>query len=163
MSVNKFLPHVYVLPEDDANRQVANGFLLDQDLLSRQIYVLEEAGGWNQVLERFCSIYASEMDRWQQRFMVLVIDFDKHSNRLAVAKSRIPEHLLDRVFILGAWSEPEELRATLGCPYEDIGLGMARDCREGTDTTWGHPMLQHNATEIDRLRQHVRPVLFPTL
>jgi hypothetical protein len=30
MSVNKYHPHVLVLPEDDANRQLANGFLLDQ-------------------------------------------------------------------------------------------------------------------------------------
>ena len=30
MSVNKYQPHVLVLPEDDANRQLANGFLLDQ-------------------------------------------------------------------------------------------------------------------------------------
>jgi len=31
MSVNGHLPHVLVLPEDDANRQLANGFVLDLD------------------------------------------------------------------------------------------------------------------------------------
>ena len=55
MSVNKYQPHVLVLPEDDANRQLANGFLLDQYLSTRKIQVLEEVGGWIQVLERFLS------------------------------------------------------------------------------------------------------------
>lgn len=162
MSVNRHLPHVFVLPEDDANRQLANGFLLDQSL-SDQIRVLEEAGGWNQVIERFCTIYAVEMDRWQRRFMVLLIDFDKRSDRLAVAQARIPERLTNRVFILGSWSEPEELKQALGCSYEDVGLGMAQDCREGTYTTWGHELLRHNAAEINRLYEHVRPVLFPPI
>jgi hypothetical protein len=35
MSVNKYLPHVLVLPEDDANRQMANGFFLDQSFGDR--------------------------------------------------------------------------------------------------------------------------------
>ncbi len=26
MSVNKYLPHVYLIPEDDADRQIADGF-----------------------------------------------------------------------------------------------------------------------------------------
>jgi hypothetical protein len=28
MAVNRYKPHIYVVPEDDANRQIANGFLL---------------------------------------------------------------------------------------------------------------------------------------
>ena len=32
MSVNVYKPHVLVLPEDDADRQIANGFLLDPSL-----------------------------------------------------------------------------------------------------------------------------------
>jgi hypothetical protein len=57
-------------------------------------------------------------------------------------------------------TEPEELKATL-CSYETIGMALAQDCREGTDTTWGHALLKHNTAEIERLRQHVRPILFP--
>jgi hypothetical protein len=69
-------------------------------------------------------------DRWQKRFMVLLIDFDKYSDRLTVAQARIPERLRNRVFILGSWSEPEELKQELGCSYENVGWGMAQDCRE---------------------------------
>lgn len=32
MSVNRERPHVWVMPEDDANRQLVNGFLKDPSL-----------------------------------------------------------------------------------------------------------------------------------
>jgi hypothetical protein len=160
MSVNRYLPHVLVLPEDAANSQLVNGFLLDPDLSTRKIQVLEEAGGWNEALKSFASVHVVEMERYADRYMILLIDFDGKEERLGYAKATIPGHLTERVFILGAWSEPEALRKDLG-DYETIGLAMAKDCREETDTIWGHPLLQHNASELDRLRDRVRPILFP--
>ncbi len=54
MGVNKNSPHVYVLPEDDANRQLANGFWQGLDWKrQRQMYVLPVAGGWREVLNLF--------------------------------------------------------------------------------------------------------------
>lgn len=157
MGVNRQQPHVLVLPEDDANRQVATGFVLD---LSRQIQVLPVAGGWTQVLERFLSDHVLDMTRNPYRFMVLLIDFDGRDQRLDEAKKKIPAELTERVFILGALSEPEELRkAGLGS-YEEIGLALARDCREGTNDTWGHDLLKNNAGELARMRDHVRSILF---
>ena len=29
MSIDRYADHVFVIPEDDANRQIANGFCLD--------------------------------------------------------------------------------------------------------------------------------------
>jgi hypothetical protein len=162
MSVNRYRPiHVLVLPEDDANRQLANGFLLNLDaaVLTR-IQVLEEVGGWREVLDHFESDHRAEMARYSNRSMVLLIDFDGREDRLQDAKTGIPIHLAERVFILGALSEPEDLkRAGLGM-YEDIGSAMARDCRDETETTWGHDLLRHNADELARLREQVRPILF---
>jgi hypothetical protein len=37
---------------------------------------------------------------------------------------------------------------------------MAQDCRDETGTIWGHELLRHNAGELARLRDHVRPILF---
>jgi hypothetical protein len=159
MSVNKYQPHVLVLPEDDANRQLGNGFLLDLALKPRAIQVLKPAGGWNHVVECFLSDHVAEMDRCPGRFMVLLIDFDGDEDRLGLVKDRIPGHLTDRVYVLGASNEPEDLRGVLGS-YEAIGWALAKDCREGTNTTWDHPFLQHNAGELNRLREHVRPILF---
>lgn len=45
MSVNFYKPHVLVLPEDDANRQIAIGFLLDPGLKQRNIQILTPSGG----------------------------------------------------------------------------------------------------------------------
>ncbi len=161
MSINKHLPHVLVLPEDDANGQLATGFQLDLSLDTRRVQILEEAGGWREVLIRFREDHVPEMDQYASRFMVLLIDFDDRVDQLNEVRDSIPIHLRERVFVLGTRSQPEELRRNLGSSYETIGLAMAKDCRENADVTWGHNLLCHNADELARLRMHVRPILFP--
>jgi hypothetical protein len=122
--------------------------------------VLPELGGWTKVLDCFESEYVGYMDRYRNGLVVLLIDFDGNADRLNYAKKRIPGHLAERVFIIGALNEPEELkRAGLGS-YENIGKALAQDCRQETNTTWQHNLLQHNAGELDRLRERVRPILF---
>jgi hypothetical protein len=158
--VNRYHPHVFVLPEDHANNQLTNGFLLDVSLSIRQTHVLPVAGGWTQVFERLHSDHVVDMDRWPERLMVLLIDCDGDEDRLETAKARIPEHLRERVFLLGALRNPEELRTAGLGSYESIGLAMAKDCREGTTTIWGHELLRHNASELARLRNRVWPILF---
>lgn len=161
MSVNKDRPHVLVLPEDGANRQLADAFHQEVGWTRyRQMQVLPEAGGWKNVLNLFKSDHLIGMERYPERFMVLLIDFDGEGDRLSNAKAAIPANLIERVFILGVWSEPEALKNDLGASYKDIGSAMANACREETDTTWGHDLLQHNSSELDRLREHVRPILF---
>jgi hypothetical protein len=155
---NRRQPHVLVQPEDDADRQLANGFLLELSPLAK-IQVLPEAGGWRVVLDKFESDHVADMDRYTKRIMVLLIDFDGDEGRRDYAKRKIPDRLIDRVFILGALTDPEELRRSLGS-YETIGRALAKDCREEADATWGHNLLRHNAHEINRLRQHVRSILF---
>jgi hypothetical protein len=161
MGVNKHLPHLFVLPEDDANRQLAVGFVLGVDTKhSRQIYILPVAGGWTQVLERFLTDEATDMEAWPHRYMVLLIDFDKDERRLDNATSRIPLSLRDRVFILGSWTEPEDLKRNgLGSP-EIIGSAIARECEQGTGLLWEHNLLRHNLGELNRLRPIVCPILF---
>lgn len=156
---NKYQPHVLILPEDDANRQLANGFLLRTSVSTRKVQILEVAGGWQEVLERFASDHVWAMQRYPNRHMILLIDFDDRENRLEVAKAAIPAELADRVFILGALTEPEDLKPDLG-PFETIGEGLAKDCDEKTDELWGHALLRHNANELARLRHIVHPILF---
>ena len=162
MSTNDFLPHILVLPEDDADSQLANGFLLNVDWSrQRQIQVLPIVGGWRKVLECFQSDHIGYMKRYPQRYIVLLIDFDEQEDRLDIAKRVIPDDLKDRVFVPGARKDPEGLRkAGLGS-FETIGIKLANDCREETDTTWGHDLLRHNVNELTRLREQVRSILFP--
>ena len=162
MSVNRHIPHVLILPEDDANRQLANGFVLalDGSRLNR-IKVLPVAGGWLAVLDRFIADEAGKMNSYPLGLMILIIDFNgQYNTRITTAKEKIPHPLRDRVFILGTSGTPESLKqAGLG-PYEVAGSLMAQDCREGTNATWGHELLRHNASELERLRPRVVEILF---
>ena len=160
MGVNKARPHIFVLPEDAANRDLANGFHLRVAWNKyRQMHVLKPPGGWLEVLRTFETEHVTQMDQCANRFMLLLVDFDRHIERLDTIKARIPDRLAERVFLLGVLSEPEELRAQEGS-YETIGQRMANDCQNETETIWGHELLQHNVGELDRLRKQIRPLLF---
>ena len=100
-----------MLPEDDADRQIANGFVITPGigLDDRAIQILPEAGGWKKVLDEFIECHCSEMRSHPARMMVLLIDFDnQYTTRLSYFKSNIPFDLQERVFVLGVWSEPEQ-------------------------------------------------------
>ncbi len=161
MSVNKYKSHVFVLPEDDANRQIAHGFQLYESINQRAIQVLRSPGGWTQVREEFVRTHVAEMDRNTRRHMVLLVDFDEQRKRLDDMRSAIPSRLADRVFVVGVWSEPECLQTAAGCSLEEFGRGLAEDCRDGSRTLWSHPLLQHNAPELDRMTETLKPFLFP--
>lgn len=161
MSVNRHRAHVLVLPEDDANRQIANGFLLDPAIQARAIQVLEVAGGWKMVADSFEKDHIRGMSKNPNRSMVLLIDFDEHlEERTEFIRGKIPVDLADRVYVIGARNEPEDLRAAGLGSYETIGQNLAKDCRDGTDVTWSHDQLKHNGAELGRLRAGVRPFLF---
>jgi hypothetical protein len=156
---NKYLPHIHVLAEDDANRQIVNGFLLELND-NRAVKVLELPGGWKKTVEEFTKTYASEMRQLPERRMVLLIDFDDDENRLSYVKSQIPDDLQARVFVLGVLSEPENLRTDSKKTFEEIGEALAKDCSDNTNELWGHNLLKHNQRELDRMASSVKPFLF---
>jgi hypothetical protein len=160
MSRNRHQPHLLVLPEDDANRQIAIGFLLDSKLNSSAIQVLPEARGWKNVVETFTNSYASTMRQYSHRMIVLLIDFDDNENRLVYVKQHVPNDLEDRVFVLGVLSEPERLRSDIRKNFENIGETLANDCSDNTNKLWGHELLKHNKTELARMVPSVKPFLF---
>jgi hypothetical protein len=158
MSVNKYKDHVLILPEDDANRQLANGFLLEAN--GSKIQILPVAGGWQSVCEIFVAEHVSAMRQYQQRRFVLLLDFDNDPQRAQNIANMIPDDLKERVFLLGVWSEPEALKRATPGSYEDIGLSLAKECRSGEQIIWKHDLLQQNAVELDRLRDEVCGFLF---
>ena len=111
------------------------------------------------LLENFEAHEIAGLNQHGTRFMVLLIDLDNKAERILEVKRRIPVDLRDRVFVLGTLTEPEDLKADLGT-YEKIGMAAARDCREGTSSVWEHRLLRHNADELKRLSDRVRPILF---
>jgi hypothetical protein len=160
MSVNKHKPHILVLPEDDANRQIANGFILDLNLNSRAIQVLPEARGWKDVVDKLTNDYASTMRQYPHRMIALLIDFDEDKDRLIYVKQQIPDILKNRVFVIGVLSEPERLSRDINKSFEKIGEALAKDCSDNTNELWGHDLLKHNKTELERMISSVKPFLF---
>lgn len=164
MAINKYKPHVLVLPEDDRTRQFANGFLLHESIAQRAIQVLRPAGGWMKAVEQLENDFLARMERYPELRLVLLIDFDgEPAVRKALVQGKTPGPLRPRVFILGAYQEPEVLCAALGQTAEQIGKGLARGCAEQALELWQHDRLRHNEQERQRLDQEVRPILFPGL
>ncbi len=162
MSANKYIPHVLVLPEDDANNEIANGFLLHAAIKPRAIHVLPCVGGWAKVRQAFVSDHVVEMRRFPKRHMVLLVDFDEKADRFSEMTKDIPKDLAGRVFVIGVWSEPEGLsRANLGSK-EAVGTKLASECYDETRDIWNHELLRHNASELERMTTRLRPILFPS-
>ena len=161
MSVNVYKPHVIVMVEDDADRQIANGFLLDPSIKLRNIQVLNPAGGWGKVLDSFVANHVAELRRLPQRHLVLLIDFDDDvDDRTEHFVSQFPPDVKDRVFLLGTHGEPEPLRKQCGDSYENIGKALAGECYHDETNLWNHPLLTHNASERARLNAKVKSILF---
>ncbi|MFB2980295.1 hypothetical protein ACE1CM_29545 [Microseira sp. BLCC-F43] len=149
-----------MLPEDDANRQIVNGFRLNPNLNDRAIQVLPPARGWKKVVEKFTKEHAPEMRQYSEIMIVFLIDFDESENRLSYVQSQIPDDLKERVFVLGVLSEPERLKKDINKNFEKIGEALAKDCSDNTNELWGHPLLEHNKAELDRMILAVKPFLF---
>jgi len=161
MSVDKkYKPHVLVLPEDSANRQIAIGFILNSNVNEPVIQILPIANGWKKVVSNFTENHVSTMRRFPKRMIVLLIDFDQNEDRLTYVKQHIPSDLEDRVFILGVFSEPERLKSDIKRNFEQIGEALATDCSDNTDELWGHNLLRCNKTELDRMILAVKPHVF---
>jgi hypothetical protein len=161
MRVNKYRPHILVLAEDQANIDIVNGFLLHPSCDSRAIDVRRPAGGWSHVRDEFAAVHVAGMRRWPKRRMIPLIDCDQQDGRLSAVREVIPNDIEDRVFVIGAWSDPERLRAALGCSrFEELGERLATECREGARDTWNHELLRHNADEVARMARQLRPILF---
>lgn len=161
MGVNKFKPHLWVLPEDDANRQMANGFELEPAVDATRIAIYPPSGGWHRVLEEFEADHVDDLRRYPQRHLVLLIDFDGQADRIQLFRSRIPQDVSDRVYVLGAHSEAEPLKTATARTFEQIGRTLAKDCADDNPGLWNHALLQHNQAELARLRDNVRGFLFP--
>ena len=161
---NKYQEHLWVLPEDDANRQLVNGFRTSLDLDDRRIQVLPPARGWENVLGAM-KRYQSDLATCPHRHLLLMIDFDTkvddRAKRFLELRSELPPGVQDRVYLLGSRGTPEQLRKALEMSFERIGAKLAADCPpDAAAGIWQHADLRHNANELARLVAKVRPFLF---
>lgn len=161
MSVNKYQEHIFVIPEDDADRQIVNGFVLHDRVDVRRIQVVDVARGWNNVLTTFQEEYIPHLRRYPHGHVVLLIDFDGQAEaRMATFREAIPDDLQGRVFVVGSLDDPETLKAALNLELEHIGRSLAEHCALGDGGLWDHEQLRHNADERQRLATVVPGFLF---
>jgi hypothetical protein len=160
MSVNRHKPHLLIIPEDDANRQIANGFAENLGIDDRVIQILPEARGWENAVSKLEKEYSSRIRQYSECIVVLIIDFDKDQSRLQYVKSRIPNDLEDRIFTFGVFSNPENLKNEIGFSFEKIGEALADECPNNSPAIWKHQLLEHNETELKRIIPCITPFLF---
>ncbi len=160
MSVNKYRPHLVIIPEDEANEQIANGFIEElRDGVNVQL--LPRAGGWLAAVDQLCQFEIPRLRRYPAGNVVLVVDFDDRTDRFEAIKSKVPGDLRERVFVIGSKSDPEELKRAFGSlSLEKIGANLAANCRDHVWNIWDHPLLIGNAEEVRRLSDAVWQILF---
>ena len=74
--MNKFVHHIFVIPEDEADEEIANGFALHERVDVRRIQVMPVAGGWSNVLAIFREEYIPRLRKYPLGHVVMLIDFD---------------------------------------------------------------------------------------
>lgn len=160
MATNVYRPHLFILPEDKANHDIANGFRLDlPHTISHQVKILHFVGGIPAIKASIQSNEAKGLNQYAERFLAVLVDFDgKGKSRYDEIVDTVPLDLRNRVFILGSLQEPENLRSSLVTQnkvdpntWEKIGSLLATDCLTGKAVTWRHEQLKHNRSELNRL------------
>lgn len=151
MSVNKYKPHLLVLPEDDANRQIAVGFQLGVKN-SRSMQVLSVAKGWEKARDTAKTEYFPYLEKYPDAHMVLLIDFDSDLTRSQTLLEEVPEELRGRFFVVGTLTIPEKIKAG---SLEDVGKALIDACAadECPGSIWDHELLKHNVTEGARAKE----------
>lgn len=162
---NKYQPHVVIWIEDDANRNMVNGFLNAIEVTRNQANPLSKTrqngqAGWKKTATEFINNCNQELHKLPFRYMLLVIDFDQDDSRRNWISQQISDAVRDRTFILGVWQEPEDLKKLAQLSFESIGEQLAKECANNQYNLWQHHLLQHNAQELHRLTTTIKPFLF---
>lgn len=164
--MNFHTPHLLILPEDEHDQRLANGFAGHINIDRRKIQMLAFANGWHKAQARITEPGSNEIQhltRFSSAHLLVVLDFDKQSGRLQEIRDKIPPTIAERIYILGTWDEPQTLKKQLGykLSFEAIGAALLEDCLEPANgnITWQHPVLLHNQAELQRFKSDVCPFL----
>lgn len=159
--MSKYGGYLYVIPADDADRQLADGFVLHHRVDNRRVQVMPPAGGWRYVLKTFQDEYVQKLRQNSKAHVVMLIDFDDcFEERRDEFENQIPDDIKARVFVVGPKYTPETLKGALNKSFEKIGISLADDCDAGTEALWDHEQLRHNEADRQRLVQTIKPFLF---
>ena len=158
---NKFRDHLVIVPEDQKNNDLINGFVNASLFESRAFQVQAIAGGWPKAVD---SLQHMQLAALPLRRILLVIDFDeKLESRYGQVNDRLSKFLAptehQRVYLLGTRSEPEDFRSTLKMSSEQVGAQLYLDCKTPQPGLWGHALFTHNLKTRARLIAEILPFL----
>lgn len=159
--MNLYRPGLLVLPEDDAFRQVANGFAAHHGIASSRIHVLAPAGGWQKVGSVFVRDEIPRLRKHERLRVLLLADFDgQGADGFERVFGNVPPDLCDRTFLLGPAQEAEQLKKELHeSAFERVGGAFADGCPDDSNGLWDSPQLRHNKEELARLHASVAAFL----
>lgn len=158
--MNKYRPHVLIIPEDDANRQLANGFVLHHAIATRAVGGTIPAKGWTNVLSVFADEYVAYLRSYKHAYVILLLDFDRDDDRRTKCEQAVPADIKARVFLFGSRDEPEAVRRDVPESLEAIGTRLAEECYRESYELWTGRHFDHNDTERQKLSATVKSILF---
>jgi hypothetical protein len=157
MSVNRYRTHVIVIPEDDADRQLAVGFLQHATIDARAIQVMPLANGWARLLDKLRDRHIDDLRRFPNAHVVLLMDFDDHISERRQALENVLADFDDRgqwesrVYLLGSATDPEQLARQFRLTKAKIGEQLAEECDREEFILWENELLAHNRETRERL------------
>ena len=166
MGANIYQPHLLILSEDDAYRDLANGFVGHSAIAIKKIQVDQPAGGWLKLLNAFTQNHVRDMETYTHRHVLMLLDLDGNSNRYRDdILPKIPANIYNRFFVLSCKDEAENLKSDMGRgKWEQMGEQLAESCHNDAygrlNSPWLLPQLDHNRIELARLGSTVRPFIF---
>lgn len=158
---NKFRDHLVIVPEDQKNNDLINGFVNATSIASHAFQIQRIARGWINAVD---SLQDMKLVSLPLRRVLLVIDFDeKPESRNDQVHEKLSKFLTqneyERVYLLGTRSEPEDFRSTLKMSPEQVGAQLYLDCKTPQPGLWGHALFAHNLKTRARLIAEVLPFL----
>lgn len=160
--MNKYKDHLIIVAEDEALHAVVNGFLLNNSINTNTCKLMPYSRGWTKVEDQ-TSGYSRDLEKTPCRRVLFVIDFDKNGKRLNRFKCKFPQELHDRMFVIGPWSNVENLKTCLGSQScENVGRTLSEACPINSKKTgaWSCKELSHITSEAQRLCENVKNFLF---
>lgn len=170
MGFNRQRKHVLFYAEDEATSNLAQGFVESSKIDDSRCCVFHEFGhGWQSTEDAVTKV---KMHRYPDTHLVLVVDCDKkgYARIEKIKKDLGAIDCRNRIYVLGTAENAEHFSAMMasranvrrfsmnaaGCALADASFAD-ESCLTGV---WGAPELVHNKSELVRLCENTKDVLF---
>lgn len=170
MSINRQQKHVIFFGEDEATRNLAQGFIEGENINELRCDVWHTFGtGWKSTTE---AMELVGMSRYPLTHLILVIDLDRQEkHHIEDLKQEIDQtSFSDRVYVIGGSKDVQALQRAFTAANsigkisaQDTGREIANQCFKDescVEGVWCDPALEHNRTELERICRNLKDIIF---